>query len=114
MVKPADDTGHYRKMREMRERETIAAAKALAKVHHENGTINAAGRALAELRGAVAVLEAAEHQAAGEPVDPRIRALRMARDHIARKLDLAKFGQGVLLTNEDAALLVASLGVVVT
>lgn len=112
MAKPADDTGHYRRMRDLRERETIAAAKALAKVHHENGTINAAGRALAELRAAVAVLEAAEHQAASEPVDPRIRALRLARDHISRKLDLAQAGQGVLLTNDDAALLVASLGVI--
>jgi len=133
-------------MKVMREREALEAARKLAKVHHENGTINAAGRALAEMRSAVAVLEAAEAQALHDdrcallgdhvndwtcdgvtvrcrrcgmafvrqgpsmPEDERASGLQRARDHIARQLALATAGQGVLLKNDDAALLVELLG----
>lgn len=154
ITKPA--AGHYRAQKRMRAREVVAAAKALATVHQDNGTINAAGRALVELRSAVAVFEAAERDAThdrhappvvepipgdgcwvrlvvdGEAIsmhpdeaaklhadlgllvlakpDAGAEVRRRARDHIARKLALAKAGQGVLLTNEDAALLVEALG----
>lgn len=68
--------GHYRAIRRARERAVLNAALQLADVHQKNGTINAAARALQELRAAVAVLEGAErdarHDRAAPPVVERI------------------------------------------